>query len=202
MPSGDQARLAILASGTGSNADKICSYFTDHDHIHVCLIISNKADAGVLRVADRHGIASAFIAKKYWNHPEIILPVLEEQHITHIILAGYLALIPEWLIDAFEGRIINIHPALLPKFGGKGMYGHYVHEAVKASGELTSGITIHEVNAHYDEGKIIFQQQVELNPADSPEDIAARVLRIEHAYFAKVIEAWINGHQVSPGSIT
>ena len=134
MPSDLKASLAIFASGTGSNADKICAYFHHHPTIRVRLIVSNKADAGVLKIADLHGIESAYISKKYWAHPDIVLPVFETAGITHIILAGYLSLIPPWLIDTYEGKIINIHPALLPKHGGKGMYGHHVHEAVKAAG--------------------------------------------------------------------
>jgi phosphoribosylglycinamide formyltransferase 1 len=191
MASGNLATLAILASGTGSNADKICAYFSGNPDITVGLIISNKSEAGVLRVADKHGIPSAYISKKYWPHPELILPVLEEAGITHIILAGYLALIPEWLITAYENKIINIHPALLPKYGGQGMYGHHVHEAVKSAGDTISGITIHEVNAHYDEGRILFQKEVQLHADDDAETIGAKVLQVEHQYFARVIEAWI-----------
>lgn len=192
MPSGDKARIAIFASGGGSNADKICAYFETHPDINVELIVSNKAEAGVLKVADRHGIESVYISKKYWQHPEIILPVLETSEITHIVLAGFLSLIPDWLIKAYKCRIINIHPALLPNYGGKGMYGHHVHEAVKKSGDLISGITIHEVNEHYDEGKVIFRKEVELEAMDTPEEIARKVLQVEHMYFAQVIEGWIN----------
>lgn len=192
MPSGVKARIAIFASGGGSNADKICAYFETHPDINVELIVSNKAEAGVLKVADRHGIESVYISKKYWQHPEIILPVLETSEITHIVLAGFLSLIPDWLIKAYKGRIINIHPALLPNYGGKGMYGHHVHEAVKKSGDLISGITIHEVNEHYDEGKVIFRKEVELEAMDTPEEIARKVLQVEHMYFAQVIEGWIN----------
>lgn len=198
MPSGDKARIAIFASGGGSNAAKICAYFETHPDISVELIVSNKAEAGVLKVADRHGIESVYISKKYWQHPEIILPVLETSEITHIVLAGFLSLIPDWLIKAYKGRIINIHPALLPNYGGKGMYGHHVHEAVKKSGDLISGITIHEVNEHYDEGKVIFRKEVELEAMDTPEEIARKVLQVEHMYFAQVIEGWINSQHEQP----
>jgi phosphoribosylglycinamide formyltransferase-1 len=153
--------------------------------------VTNRADAGVLKVADRHGVESVYISKKYWAHPEIILPVLETSEITHIVLAGFLSLVPDWLIHAYSGHIVNIHPALLPKYGGKGMYGHHVHEAVKAAGELVTGITIHEVNEHYDEGRILFQQEVILEADDTPEEIAHKVLQAEHTWFPRVIEKWI-----------
>lgn len=191
MPSGDKAHIAIFASGGGSNADKICTFFKAHPDIRVDLIVTNKAEAGVLKVAERHGIESVYISRKYWQHPEIILPVLETSDITHIVLAGFLSLVPGWLIEAYPRRIINIHPALLPRYGGKGMYGHHVHEAVKQAGDLISGITIHEVNEHYDEGKVIFSKEVELDAMDTPEDIARKVLEVEHKYYAQVIENWI-----------
>src|SRR6186713_1659730 len=194
MPSEAKANLAIFASGAGSNADKICAYFKDHPTIRVKLVISNKGDAGVLSIADKHGIESAYISKKYWSFPEIVLPILEAADITHIILAGYLSLIPSWLIEEYNGRIVNIHPALLPKHGGQGMYGHYVHEAVKSAGELISGITIHEVNEHYDSGSILFQKEVPLSITDTADEIAQKVLVNEHAYYARVIEAWILGN--------
>lgn len=198
MPSRPESRLAILASGGGSNADKICAYFKTHPHIHVQLILTNRSKAGVRDVANHHGIECAYVPKAVWQHPEIVLPVLETAGITHIVLAGFLLLLPEWLIEAYAGRIVNIHPALLPKYGGQGMYGHHVHEAVKAAGELISGITIHEVNDRYDEGEILFQKEVPLDPNDTHEDIARKVLHVEHAFYPKVIEAWING-EAYPG---
>lgn len=195
MPSGDKANLVIFASGGGSNADKICTYFKGHPTIRVRLIITNRVDAGVLQVAEMHGVESVYIAKKYWSHPEIILPLLETSGITHIVLAGFLSLIPDWLIHEYNGHIINIHPALLPKYGGKGMYGHHVHEAVKSAGDLVSGITIHEVNEQYDEGKILFQHEVQLHANDTPEEIGRKVLKAEHAWFPRVIEEWITGNK-------
>lgn len=193
MQSKPDARIAILASGGGSNADKICAHFHTHPQIRVQLIITNRAEAGVRDVALRHQIPSVYIPKKNWEHEEQVLPILQEAQITHIVLAGFLLLIPSWLIRNYAGHIVNIHPALLPRYGGKGMYGHYVHEAVKASGDLVSGITIHEVNEHYDEGKILFQKEVPLLAGDSAEDIADKVLQTEHAYFSRVIESWILG---------
>lgn len=202
MQSEAKASVAIFASGGGSNADKICTYFASNPLIQVGLIVSNKEGAGVLDVAQKHGIESVYIARKYWEHPEIILPVLTSSGITHIVLAGYLSLIPKWLIDAFHGRIINIHPALLPRHGGKGMYGHHVHEAVKKAGERLSGITIHEVNEVYDSGAILFQKEVTLDETDSAQDIARKVLAIEHLYYPAVIEAWIKNHRESISETT
>jgi phosphoribosylglycinamide formyltransferase-1 len=193
MPSGDKSRIAILASGTGSNADKICTYFHDHPHIRVNLIITNRVEAGVLQVAARHNIKSVYIPKKNWADSANVLPVLKTSKITHIILAGFLLLLPDYLIHAFDGRILNIHPALLPRHGGKGMFGHHVHESVKSSGEIVSGITIHEVNERFDEGRIVFQKEVSLSREDTAEDIAQKVLQLEHRYFPKVIEEWIRG---------
>lgn len=193
MLSKPDARIAILASGGGSNADKICAHFHTHPLIRVELIITNRAEAGVRDVASRHNIPSVYIPKKNWDHEEQVLPILQEAQITHIVLAGFLLLIPAWLIRNYPRHIINIHPALLPRYGGKGMYGHHVHEAVKASGDLISGITIHEVNEHYDEGNILFQKEVPLLTEDTAADIAHKVLQTEHAYFSRVIESWILG---------
>jgi len=191
MPSGDNAVIAIFASGTGSNADKICSYFHSHPTIKIGLIVTNRGAAGVNHVADKHGLECAYIPKKDWPDPFRVMPVLLEHGITHIVLAGFLLLIPTYLIHAFEGRIINIHPSLLPRHGGEGMYGSYVHQSVKISGDRVTGITIHEVNEHYDEGKIVFQKEVPIEEEDSPNDIAHKVLELEHLYYPQVIEEWI-----------
>ncbi|MEP6646207.1 MAG: phosphoribosylglycinamide formyltransferase [Saprospiraceae bacterium] len=183
-------KLAILASGTGSNADKICLYFRDHPNISVDLIISNNINAGVLNVAASHHIESIVTPKSSWKSPEIVLPEIRTREITHIVLAGFLLLLPEWLVKEYKGRIINIHPALLPKHGGPGMYGQHVHESVKSAGDLISGITIHEVDEHYDEGDIIFQKKIELLPTDTTDEIAKKVLQIEHQYYSEIIEQW------------
>lgn len=185
--------LAIFASGTGSNADKICTYFKDHPDIKVNLIISNNINAGVLNVASSHGVESIVIPKSSWATPEIVLPDLRTKEITHIVLAGFLLLIPSWLVHEFKGHIINIHPALLPKYGGKGMYGHHVHEKVKSSGDVISGITIHEVNEKYDDGDVIFQKEIEIDAHDSSTDIGAKVLQLEHFYYPRIIEQWVLG---------
>lgn len=191
----NQINLAIFASGTGSNADKICAYFRHHPSIKVSLIISNNINAGVLKVASAYGLESIVIPKSSWATPEILLPELRTKEITHIVLAGFLLLIPKWMLQEYEGHIINIHPALLPKYGGKGMYGHYVHEKVKSSGDLVSGITIHTIDEHYDEGDIIFQHEIPLDDSDTAEVIAAKILQLEHYYYPGIIEKWVTGQK-------
>ncbi len=193
MSSGIDFRLAILASGKGSNADVICSYFQSHPSIHVVLILTNRVHAGVRQVASQYGIPSLHISKDTWSDAPTIENILTQYEVTHIILAGFLLLIPDYLTRKYEGRILNIHPALLPHYGGPGMYGHFVHEAVKAADETVSGITIHEVNEAYDAGKIIFQKEVDLLPDDTPDQIAQKVLRLEHHYYPRVISQWILG---------
>jgi phosphoribosylglycinamide formyltransferase 1 len=198
MPSAIKPRLAIFASGGGSNADKICSYFEKHPTIVVAAIFTNNPKAGVIQVAQKHHVDCLTISKNDWKMADQVLPSLESHHITHIILAGFLLLIPEWLIEAYPDRIVNIHPALLPKYGGKGMYGHNVHEAVKKAGDKESGITIHIVDEHYDKGDILFQHRVDLEPDDNPEQIAAKVLGAEHYYYPRVIEKWVRNEAFRP----
>lgn len=181
-------QLAIFASGTGSNARKIIEYFKDHPVIRVALVVSNKPDAPVLAMAQSHQIETLVINRKSFYESEAILDSLREHQVDLVILAGFLWLVPGYLIRAFPRRIINIHPALLPQYGGKGMYGHHVHQAVWEAREPESGITIHYANEHYDEGDIIFQIKCVLAPEDSPEDIAKKVLELEHYYYARVIE--------------
>lgn len=193
MSSGDKINLAIFASGAGSNANQICIYFKDHPHIRVKLIVSNKKDAGVFHVAEQHGIESAYISKDQWQAEEDVISLLRSREISYIVLAGFLLLCPEWLVSYYRGRIINIHPALLPKYGGKGMYGMKVHQKVKEEGELVSGITIHNVDEHYDEGDIIFQEKVFLDGTETASEIADKVLRLEHYHYPRVIEEWVIG---------
>lgn len=191
MTETNKVRLAVFASGTGSNADKICQYFQHHPSINVTLIVTNRKNAGVLEVASRYSIDSKIIPSTDWASAEKVLPVLKESEITHIILAGFLLLIPSWLVNEFQGRILNIHPALLPKYGGKGMYGMHVHQQVKNANDTVSGITIHVIDEHYDEGDIVFQDKVALDANDSAEDIAQKVLKLEHYYYPRVIEKWV-----------
>jgi len=186
-------RIAVFASGSGSNAEEIFKYFKNHDTIEVVLLLSNNPNAYALERAKNHHIKSVVFNRKEFIEGASILAHLKEAGITHIVLAGFLWLIPPYLLTTFPDRIVNIHPALLPKYGGKGMYGSNVHAAVKASGELESGITIHLVNEQYDQGRILFQGKCAITENDSPEEIAACVLKLEHEHYPKVIEKWLLG---------
>ncbi len=186
-------RLAIFASGSGSNAQKIAEYFKNHPTIEVALVVSNKADAGVLDIAKSFGIETYVIpSKAEFTQTETLLQELYVSQIDFIVLAGFLWLIPEYLIEAYPSRIVNIHPALLPKYGGKGMHGMHVHHAVVAAGEKESGITIHYVDKVYDNGEHLFQATVPVEPGDTPEVIQQKVLVLEHTNFAQVIEKVLN----------
>ena len=177
--------LALFATGSGSNAEAIISYFKDHPHVRVSCIISNKPDAYVLQRAKNHSIDARVFQKSEFENGNV-LEYLNEKKVDMIALAGFLLLVPESLIASFP--ILNIHPALLPKFGGKGMYGMNVHKAVAEAGESESGMTIHVVDQNYDEGKILFQESCPVYTTDTPETIAARVLKLEHKNYPRVIE--------------
>ncbi len=180
--------IAIFASGRGSNAKKIVEYFSENEDIaKVSLIVSNKKEAPVLDMARSKNINHYVLDRKAFYQTKSLLEVLDKYMIDLIVLAGFLWLIPDYLVRAYEGRMINIHPALLPKFGGKGMYGMHVHEAVKKARENESGITIHFVNENYDEGAIIFQATCPVSESDNPEDIARKVQQLEHQHFAPEI---------------
>lgn len=180
--------IAIFASGGGSNALKIIQYFQNHETISVGLMICNKANIGAIAIAEQYNIPSLIISRKQFYETEELLEILLKYQINLLVLAGFLWLVPSYLVKAYPNKILNIHPALLPKYGGKGMYGHYVHEAVRAAAEKESGMTIHYVNENYDEGSIIFQAKCDLVESDSPDDIAKKVLSLEHQYYAKIIE--------------
>lgn len=180
--------IAIFASGTGTNAKKIIEYFEGSDDIAIRMIVSNRPGAPVLQIAAGHGIETLLLSRQSFYETTALLDRLEEAGIDFIVLAGFLWLIPAYLVEAYRGRMINIHPALLPGYGGKGMYGMKVHEAVAGSGDSETGITIHYVNERYDEGDIIFQARCPVSPGDTPEDIAHHVQRLEHRYFPIVIE--------------
>lgn len=183
-----KTNIAIFASGTGSNAEKIIAHLKKHPSLQVALIVSNKPDAGVLKIAAANHVPTLVIEKERFFRGDSYLPELEQHGIRFIVLAGFLLKVPTALIAAFPNRIINIHPALLPKYGGKGMYGMRVHEAVLAAGEKESGITIHFVNEHFDEGEHIFQTTCPVDPNDTPESLAQKVHALEHEWYPKVVE--------------
>lgn len=180
--------IAIFASGSGSNAQKILEYFAQSADIKVGLVVSNRAHAGVLDIARNFEVPTLVIDREYFYHSTEILSVLQEYEVDYVVLAGFLWLVPAYLVQAFPRKILNIHPALLPKYGGKGMYGHHVHEAVKAAGETASGPSIHFVNEHYDEGDLIFQATCAIDSTDSAAEIARKVLALEHEHYPKIIE--------------
>ncbi|HTR31885.1 MAG TPA: phosphoribosylglycinamide formyltransferase [Puia sp.] len=180
--------LAIFSSGAGSNAARIIEFFHNHPTIRVKLIVCNNPNAGVLHIASKNRLPVLLIEKERFFRGDGFLPELENQAIDFLVLAGFLWKIPVSLIRAYSGRIVNIHPALLPGFGGKGMYGRHVHEAVIAAGEKESGITIHYVDELYDHGQAIFQARVIVEPGDTPETLAKKVQALEHAHFPRVIE--------------
>ncbi len=184
--------VAIFASGGGSNAQKIIAHFAEGRIADIRLLISNKPEAGALKHASNASIETLVYQNAIWkSQPQVILDDLLLRDIDLIILAGFLLKIPDKMISAYSQRILNIHPALLPRFGGKGMYGLNVHRAVIESRQPISGITIHEVNERYDEGKILFQASAEVSPNDTPESLEAKILSLEHLHFASQIERFI-----------
>ncbi len=183
----DKINIAIFASGNGSNAENIVRYFENDSQINIPLILTNKAGAYVLQRAKNLGIDSMVFSAAELKEGSKIKKVLQDYAIDFIVLAGFLLKIPDYLIAMYPQKIVNIHPALLPKYGGKGMYGDYVHQAVKAAGEKESGITIHYVNEIYDAGQIIFQAKVQVSPEDTPDDIATKVHALEYEHFPRVI---------------
>ena len=180
-------RLAILASGSGSNAENIIHFFSSENRVKIGIIISNKTEAQVHQRAERLGIPSVTLTRETLTDGFALTQMLKNEGIDFIILAGYLVKIPAELISAFPNRIVNIHPALLPKFGGKGMYGNHVHQAVVDAKEQESGITIHLVNKNYDEGSIVFQAKCPVLPGDSADDVAAKVHELEYRHYPEVI---------------
>ncbi|WP_212001263.1 phosphoribosylglycinamide formyltransferase [Chitinophaga sp. HK235] len=180
--------IVIFASGAGSNAQKIIDHFRNSDKARVALIVCNKPGAGVLDIAQREGIPSVLIEKEKFFHTDTYVNLLKEKETDLVVLAGFLWKVPDNLVHAFPNRIINIHPALLPKFGGKGMYGHFVHEAVVAAGETESGITIHYVNEKYDDGETILQERFTITKEDTPETVARKVQALEHQWFPVIVE--------------
>ncbi len=180
-------KIIIFASGSGSNAEKIADYFKDKQTVQISRIYCNNPDAGVIARADRLQIPCRVFTREEYKSGQILKEMLADAP-DLVVLAGFLWLIPKTFVEAFPNKIINLHPALLPKFGGKGMYGHFVHEAVVAQHEKETGITIHYVNEHYDEGNIIFQSSFDVLPSDTPEDVAKKGQVLEHRDFPKVVE--------------
>lgn len=180
-------KIAILASGEGTNAERIIRYFTGHPTVNVAVIITNKAEAGVIRRAKNLQIPVEFLPASAFREGKVT-EVLRQYETDFVVLAGFLLRIPDDMLEAYPNRIVNIHPSLLPKFGGKGMYGSRVHEAVLTSGEKESGITIHYINEHYDEGTIILQAQCPVIEGDTPDSLASRVHQLEYEHYPKVIE--------------
>ena len=186
-------KLAILASGNGTNAQQISEYFTDNKQVKVECIIYNRKAAYVAERAKKLGIPAIYFGRKDFFENGNVLSYLKKHNIDWIILAGFLWLVPEDILASFPNHVINIHPALLPKYGGKGMYGHHVHEAVIANHEKESGITIHIVDCHYDKGTILFQATCPLTEKDTPETLAEKIHLLEKEHFPAVIEKTILG---------
>lgn len=185
---GAKIRLAMLASGSGTNVANFIEYFKLHDFVEVALVVSNDPDAQVLKRAAKTKIPHVVVRREQWADQELVLGLFRESHIDFVVLAGFLLLLPEYLLKEFPERVVNIHPALLPKFGGKGMFGMRVHEEVIRQGEYQTGITIHYVNERYDEGEIIFQAGFDIEPGDTPETIAAKVHQLEYKHYPRVVE--------------
>lgn len=180
--------VAIFVSGSGTNCENLLKYFGDSEQINCVLVVSNKPDAYALVRAERLGVPTAVVQKSELNDEAVMRPLLQRYAIDFVVLAGFLLLIPGFLIDAFPRRIINIHPALLPKYGGKGMWGHHVHKAVKEAGEQETGMTVHYVTPVCDNGEIIAQYRTALSPADTAADIAAKEHKLEMQYYPQVVE--------------
>ncbi len=184
-------KIALFASGSGSNAENIANYYSKSTVFEFPLIISNKADAYVHERAKKLQIPSFTFSREDFLAGDKIITFLKEHNIEYIVLAGFLLKIPDSLVEAYPNKIINVHPALLPKFGGKGMYGQHVHQAVADAGETESGITIHYVNGNYDEGNVIFQAKCPVLPTDTPDMIAEKVHALEYEHFPRIIsELW------------
>ena len=184
--------IALLASGSGSNVQNIANYFAKNPEVHISLVITNNPKAGVIERCKNLGIPLVYLSKAGFSSENTLLNTLKGFSIDLIVLAGFLLKIPHGLVKAYPNKIVNIHPALLPKFGGKGMYGMHVHRAVKEAGETETGISIHYVNEHYDQGTLIFQAKTLVNTQDTPEDIATKVQALEAVHFPKTIETLLH----------
>lgn len=181
-------KIAIFASGGGTNCESLMRHFEQSNKYKVALVVSNKSDAYALVRAQNHNVPTAVTPKAILNDPKLFLPLMTKYGIQFIVLAGFLPIVPDYLIDAYPRRMVNLHPALLPKYGGKGMWGHHVHEAVKAAGETETGMTVHYVSSVCDGGEMIVQHSCPVLPSDTADDIAAKEHELEMTYFAKDVE--------------
>ncbi len=187
-------KLALFASGSGSNAQRIAEYFANHPDVEISCILSNRTDAFVLERARMLGIPSVCFSRDDLYGSDKVLRILQDYSVNFIVLAGFLWKVPSQLLEAYPNRILNIHPALLPKYGGKGMYGDHVHRAVVENHESETGITIHKVNDFYDEGEILFQARCEVLPSDTPLQVAEKVHALEYRWFPEIIEQYVLEH--------
>lgn len=181
--------IAIFVSGSGSNCENIIQYFQNNKQANIALVVSNRSDAYALVRAQRLNVPTKVLPKAEFNNQKMVMKLMADYRIDFIVLAGFLLMIPDWLISAYQHRMINLHPALLPKFGGIGMYGHYVHEAVRKANETETGMTVHWVSPVCDGGEIIAQFRTPITPDDTPDDIAAKEHVLEMKHFPQVIEA-------------
>ena len=181
--------IAIFVSGSGSNCENIIQYFQNNKQANIALVVSNRSDAYALVRAQRLNVPTKVLPKADFNNQEMVMKLMADYRIDFIVLAGFLLMIPDWLISAYQHRMINLHPALLPKFGGIGMYGHYVHEAIRKANETETGMTVHWVSPVCDGGEIIAQFRTPSTPDDTPDDIAAKEHVLEMKHFPQVIEA-------------
>ncbi len=181
-------RLAVFVSGSGTNCENIIRYFADDKNIKIALVLSNRADAYALTRIHKYGVKTVVMPKEDFNQENNLMGLMKEHNIDFIVLAGFLLMIPDFLINAYDHKIINLHPALLPKYGGKGMYGRHVHEAVKAANEKETGMTVHWVSNVCDGGGIIAQFRTPLSPDDTPDDIAEKEHILEQKYYPKIID--------------
>ena len=190
---GKMKNLAIFASGEGTNAENIIRYFENSGTAKVTLLVYNRKEAGVRLRAERLGVRTEYIPKSMFGDSEKVFATLREANTDIIVLAGFLLFVPEYLLETYHNRIINIHPSLLPLHGGKGMHGIHVHEDVLACGDKETGITVHVADAQLDHGCVLFQAKCPVERGDTPEDVAARVHKLEYAYFPEVIERFCQG---------
>lgn len=185
--------IAIFVSGSGTNCENIIQYFSHRDDVNVALVVSNRPDAYALVRAERHHVPHTVMGKADFNDEQKMTTLLHQYHIDFIVLAGFLLMVPDFLLRSYERRMVNIHPSLLPKYGGRGMYGHHVHEAVKAAGDVETGMTVHWVSEVCDGGEIIAQFRTPISPDDTPDDIAAKEHELEQRHFPETIDKILKG---------